>query len=197
MSKIMPPQIPPTRLQRTANSVASRIGWRVEASLPVPEKCVVIGAHHTSGMDFLAMLLLTTTLGVKFHWVAKDTLFRGPVGWFARPFGGIPVNRQKRTDFVERMATLFQQQNVLRLAIIPEGTRRRAPYWKTGFYFIALAANVPIVMGFADYRRKTVGLGPALIPTGDIQADMRVFREFYANVTSRYPHRQSEIRIRE
>jgi 1-acyl-sn-glycerol-3-phosphate acyltransferase len=180
-----------------SNRVASCIGWRVEASLPVPDKCVVIGAHHTSGMDFLAMLLLTTTLGVKFHWVAKDTLFRGPMGWFARSLGGIPVNRQRRTDFVERMATMFQEQNVLRLAIIPEGTRRRAPYWKTGFYFIALAANVPIVMGFADYRRKTVGLGPALIPTGDIQADMRVFREFYANVTGRYPHRQSEIRVRE
>lgn len=197
MSKITPHLTRPTRLQRMSNRVASCIGWRVEASLPVPDKCVVIGAHHTSGMDFLAMLLLTTTLGVKFHWVAKDTLFRGPMGWFARSLGGIPVNRQRRTDFVERMATMFQEQNVLRLAIIPEGTRRRAPYWKTGFYFIALAANVPIVMGFADYRRKTVGLGPALIPTGDIQADMRVFREFYANVTGRYPHRQSEIRVRE
>ena len=72
------------------------------------------------------MLLLTTTLGVKFHWVAKDTFFWGPMGWFTQSLGGIPVNRQKRTDFVERMATMFRERNVLRLAIIPEGTRRKA-----------------------------------------------------------------------
>jgi 1-acyl-sn-glycerol-3-phosphate acyltransferase len=197
MNKIIPGQSRPTRIQRIANTVASRIGWRVEVKSPVYKKCVIIGAHHTSGTDFLAMLLLTTTLGVKFHWVAKDTFFWGPMGWFTQPLGGIPVNRQKRTDFVERMATMFQERNVLRLAIIPEGTRRKAVYWKTGFYYIALAANVPIVMGFADYKRKTVGLGPSLIPTGDIQADMQVIREFYTNVTGRYPHHQSEIRIRE
>ena len=197
MSKIVPQPSRPTRLQRLARSVASRIGWRVEANLPAPEKCVIIGAHHTSGTDFLAMLLLVTTLGIKFHWVAKDTLFWGPMGWVARSLGGIPVNRRQRTDFVARMAAMFQERQVLRLGIVPEGTRAKAPYWKTGFYYIALAANVPIVMGFADYGRKTVGLGPALIPTGDIQADMQVIREFYSNVTGRYPHQQNEIRIRE
>jgi 1-acyl-sn-glycerol-3-phosphate acyltransferase len=196
MSKIVPQQNRPTRLQRLAQRVASRIGWRTEANLPVPKKCVIIGAHHTSGTDFLAMLLLATTLGIKFHWVAKDTLFLGPLGWFARFLGGIPVNRRQRTDFVARMAAMFQERQVLRLGIVPEGTRAKAPYWKTGFYYIALAANVPIVMGFADYARKTVGLGPSLIPTGDIQADMHVIREFYSNVTGRYPHQQNEIRIR-
>ncbi len=184
-------------LQRIADSVGARVGWRVEANLPVPEKCVVIGAPHTSAKDFFAMLLLTTSLGVKFHWVAKDTLFWGPMGYIARLFGGIPVNRREQTGFVERMATLFQERTVLRLAIIPEGTRRRTDYWKTGFYYIARAANVPIVMGFADYKRKTVGLGPSLIPTGDIQADMRIIREFYTDVTGRYPNQQSGIRIRE
>jgi 1-acyl-sn-glycerol-3-phosphate acyltransferase len=197
MSEIVPKPSRPTRFQRLAQRVASRIGWRVEANLPVPEKCVIIGAHHTSGTDFLAMLLLATTLGIRFNWVAKDTLFWGPMGWVARSLGGIPVNRRQRTDFVARMAAMFQERQVLRLGIVPEGTRAKAPYWKTGFYYIALAANVPIVMGFADYGRKTVGLGPALIPTGDIQADIQVIREFYSNVTGRYPGQQNEIRIRE
>ena len=197
MSKIVPQPSRPTRIQRLAERVASRIGWRVEANLPVPEKCVIIGAHHTSGTDFLAMLLLVTTLGIKFHWVAKDSLFWGPMGWFARSLGGIPVNRKKRTDFVARMAAMFQERQVLRLGIVPEGTRGKAPYWKTGFYYIALAANVPIVMGFADYRRKIVGLGPSLTPTGDIQADMQVIRAFYSNITGRFPHQQNEIRIRD
>jgi 1-acyl-sn-glycerol-3-phosphate acyltransferase len=197
MSKIMPQPGRPTRLQRLAQRVACRLGWHVEANWPVPEKCVIIGAHHTSGTDFLAMLLLAATLGIKLNWVAKDTLFWGPLGWVARSLGGIPVNRRQRTDFVARMAAMFQEQQVLRLGIVPEGTRDKAPYWKTGFYYIALAAKVPIVMGFADYARKTVGLGPSLIPTGDIQADMHIIREFYSNVTGRYPHRQNEIRIRE
>jgi 1-acyl-sn-glycerol-3-phosphate acyltransferase len=180
-----------------ANSVASMFGWGVEAKPPFPEKCVIIGAHHTSATDFLAMLLLTTTLGVKLHWVAKDTLFWGPIGRLARAFGGIPVDRHTRSNFVESMADLFQERDVLRLGIIPEGTRSKARYWRTGFYYIARAANVPIVMGFADYGRKTVGLGPSVIPTGDIQADMQVFREFYSNIVGRYPHQQSEIRLRE
>ena len=197
MDRIVPQPSRPTHLQRLAERVASLIGWRAEANLPVPEKCVIIGAHHTSGTDFLAMLLLTTALGVKFNWVAKDTLFWGPMGWLARSLGGIPVNRKKRTDFVARMAALFQERQVLRLGIIPEGTRAKAPYWKTGFYYIALAAKVPIVMGFADYGRKTVGLGPTLIPTGDIQADMQVIREFYSNITGRYAHQQNDVRIRE
>jgi len=196
MSKIETLPSRPTRVQRLAERVASRIGWRAEANSPVPEKCVIIGAHHTSGADFLAMLLLTTALGIKFNWVAKDTLFWGPMGWLARSLGGIPVNRKKRTDFVARMATMFQERQVLRLGIVPEGTRAKAPYWKTGFYYIALAAQVPIVMGFADYGRKIVGLGPTLIPTGDIQADMQVIREFYSHIKGRYPHQQNEIRIR-
>lgn len=196
MSKIVPQPSRPTRLQRLAAHIASRIGWHAEANLPVPDKCVIIGAHHTSGTDFFAMLLLTTALGIKFHWVAKDTLFWGPMGWLARSLGGIPVNRKKRTDFVARMAALFKERQVLRLGIIPEGTRAKASYWKTGFYYIALAAQVPIVMGFADYGRKIVGLGPTLIPSGDIQADMQVIREFYSHIKGRYPHQQNEIRIR-
>jgi 1-acyl-sn-glycerol-3-phosphate acyltransferase len=173
------------------------LDWDVDATPPFPEKCVIIGAHHTSATDFLAMLLLTATLGIRLHWVAKDTLFWGPMGRLARALGGIPVNRKKGSNFVERMADLFREQDVLRLGIIPEGTRAKSSYWRTGFYYIALAANVPIVMGFADYGRKTVGLGPSLIPTGDIQADMQVFREFYSNIVARYPHRQGDVKLRD
>ena len=82
------------------------------------------------------------------------------------------------------------------IAILPEGTRRNATYWKTGFYYIALGAGVPIVMGYADYRSKVVGLGPALIPTGDIQADFEPIQAFYAGITGKHPERQGAIQIR-
>ncbi len=188
---------PSNLLLRSAQAIANYIGWRVEVEQPVPQKCVIIGAHHTSSTDLCATFLLTTALGVKFHWVGKDTLFWGPLGLIFRRLGGVPVNRRQSTNFVERIAILFQQEDVLRLAIIPEGTRRKAAYWKTGFYYIALAAQVPVVMGFADYKRKVVGIGPSFIPSGDIQADMQLIREFYTSITGRFPDRQSEIRIRE
>jgi len=183
--------------QRISNVIATRIGWRVEAKLPVPQKCVIIGAPHTSGADLFATFLLMGSLGMKFHWVAKDSLFRGPLGWSLRSLGGIPVNRREQTGFVQRMASMFPQRDVFRLAILPEGTRSRANYWKTGFYYIAQAAGVPIILGFADYKRKVVGLGPSLIPAGDIQADFQKIRTFYTGITGRYSHKQGEIRIRQ
>ncbi len=188
---------PSSPLQRTAQTVAKYVDWRVTVEQPVPQKCVIIGAHHTSSTDLWATFLLTAALGVKFRWIAKDTLFWGPLGWIFRPLGGIPVNRRKSTNFVEQMATLFQQEDVLHLVISPEGTRRQTDCWKKGFYYIALTAQVPVVMGFADYKRKVVGLGPSFIPSGDIQVDMQLIREFYTTITGRYPDRQGEVRIRE
>lgn len=177
-------------------AVASRAGWRIDAERPLPAKCVIIGAHHTSGTDLPVALLVRLATGIRFRWAAKDTYFHGPLGWLFRAWGGIPVNRRERTNFVERMATLFRESDDFKLVIAPEGTRRRAAYWKTGFYYIAQAAQAPIVLGYADYPRKVVGWGPTLMPTGDIEADFTFIRDFYATVTGRYPERQSEIAIR-
>ena len=95
------------------------------------------------------------------------------------------------------MVAVFQANEALMIAILPEGTRRRASHWKTGFYYIALRANVPIVMGFADYRHRLVGLGPALHPSGDIDTDFAAIRAFYANISGKHPERQGAIEIRE
>jgi 1-acyl-sn-glycerol-3-phosphate acyltransferase len=94
------------------------------------------------------------------------------------------------------MVEAFHVNESLMLAILPEGTRRRATHWKTGFYYIALGAGVPIVLGFADYRRRIVGLGPALHPTGDIEADFAAIRAFYADIIGKHPERQGAIRFR-
>lgn len=185
-----------TLFQRAVTTAASWAGWRIVAPQPLPAKCVIVGAHHTSWTDLLLVLLWREAMGIRFRWAAKDTYFRGPIGWLFRAWGGVPVNRRERTNFVERMAALFHQHGDFKLAIAPEGTRRRAVYWKTGFYYIARAAQVPIVLGYVDYPRKVVGFGPILKPTDDIEADFAFIRQFYATVTGRYPQQHGEIALR-
>ena len=157
---------------------------------------MIIGAPHTSNWDLVLTLLLMLAADLRLHWVGKDTLFRGPFGWLFRRLGGIPIDRRAPQKFVEQMVAAFRENASLRLAIAPAGTRKNAPHWRSGFYYIALGAGVPIVLGYADYRRRVVGLGPTLHPTGDIQADFESIRAFYAGIVGRHPRRQGEIRIR-
>ena len=181
--------------QRIGLGIAAAAGWQVQIQQP-PARCVIIGAPHTSNWDLPLTLLMMLSGNLKLRWVGKDTLFREPLGWLLRALGGIPVNRRARLNFVDQMVEAFRVNESLMLAILPEGTRRRTTHWKTGFYYIALRAGVPIVLGFADYRRRIVGLGPALHPTGDIEADFAAIRAFYADITGRHPERQGAIEIR-
>lgn len=184
-----------TLTQRLSAALLACGGWRAELQGPPPERCVVVGAHHTTWMDLILTLLLMGATGLRFSWVAKESLFRWPFGWLLTALGGVPVRRGARADFVGQMVAAFAAGGPLRLAILPEGTRRRVGHWKTGFYQIALAAGVPIVLGFADYRRRVVGMGPVLAPTGNIAADFGRYRAFYAGVTGRFPERQGAVRL--
>ncbi len=191
-------QLPSARktiTQRLSSACLAAAGWQAELAEPPPARCVIIGAHHTIWSDLILTLLLMGATGVRFRWVAKASLFRGPLGWLLRALGGMPVQRSARANFVAQMVTAFEPGGPLRVAILPEGTRRRVSHWKTGFYYIALGAGVPIALGYADYRRRRVGLGPLLTPTGDIEADFQRYRAFYAGVTGCYPERQGEVRV--
>lgn len=156
----------------------------------------MVGAHHTSGWDLLYTLLFKFATGIDLKFVAKDDLFRWPVGGLLRRVGGVPVNRHSRTGFVQQMVDIFDEAEAFILAISPEGTRSRSKYWKTGFYYIALGAKVPVGMLFLDYGTKTVGLGPHFIPSGDIEADFNPIRTFYDGVQGRRPEAQGQIEIR-
>jgi 1-acyl-sn-glycerol-3-phosphate acyltransferase len=182
--------------QRIGLAVAAVTGWQVRVQ-PPPARCVIVGAPHTSNWDLALTLLLMLAGGLKLRWVGKEALFRGPIGWMMRTLGGMPVKRGGRNNFVEQMAAAFDGNASLMLAILPEGTRHKVPQWKTGFYYIALRAGVPIVLGYADYRRRVVGLGPTLHPTGDIQADFESIRAFYTGITGKHPERQGGIQIRQ
>jgi 1-acyl-sn-glycerol-3-phosphate acyltransferase len=162
-------------------------GWRLEGRLPDVDKLVVIAAPHTSNWDLPVLLSLGFSLRAKACWLGKHSLFKWPFDFLSRWMGGIPVYRSASHNMVEQTVETFRNSEKLILAIPPEGTRSKVSHWKTGFYYIALGAEIPIAMGFIDYKRKVVGIGPTLYPTGDIEADMEVIRNFYATVTAKYP----------
>jgi 1-acyl-sn-glycerol-3-phosphate acyltransferase len=157
-------------------------GWQVQGALaPEARKSVFIAAPHTSNWDLPYTLMVAFALGLDIRWMGKASLFRWPFGWFMRWLGGIPVDRSRSNDLVAASAlALTEAPGAMQLIVPPEGTRGRTRYWKTGFYYIAAAARVPIVMAYMDYERKVSGLGPIFVPTGDIEADMARIKVFYA-----------------
>ena len=183
--------------QKLARAILRLVGWRVEDKLPDGKKYVLIGAPHTSNWDFVFMLLFRDALGIKAHWTAKDTFFRGPWGALLKKIGGIPVNRRSRHNFVDQIVAAFRQAEEMILVIAPEGTRSMTGYWKSGFYYMALGAGVPIALGFLDYARKVGGVSATLVPTGDIQADFTAIREFYTGIAGKNPRLQGEIKLRD
>lgn len=164
-----------------------RYGWRAIGIVPEPRKFVIIAAPHTSNWDFLYFLGLTQDLGVDAHFMAKKSLFRWPMGRFMREMGGISVDRSARHNMVEAMVREFETRDEFMLTIAPEGTRSKSGKWKTGFYQIAMAAKVPLVVGLMDYGRKTGGLTVTIWPSGDFAADMAKVWEVYRDCTPRNP----------
>jgi 1-acyl-sn-glycerol-3-phosphate acyltransferase len=182
--------------QLLATAALRMKSWKLDVQLPLAPKFVLVGAPHTSSLDLFYALLLSHGAGIKLHWIGKDSLFRWPLGGAMRWLGGIPVKRNASQNFVTQMVNVFNKMEKLVVAIAPEGTRGKADHWKTGFYYIALGAGVPVALGFVDYKERTVGIGPSLYPSGDINADFEQIRSFYASKTGRHPHLQGEPRIR-
>jgi 1-acyl-sn-glycerol-3-phosphate acyltransferase len=168
-------------------------GWRTEGALPESHRCVLIAAPHTSNWDGLLLVLAAQIFRMHMSFFIKESWFVFPFGYVLRRFGGIPINRGGRNRVVEKAIEQFAHDEKLVLAVPPEGTRKKTAHWKTGFYYIALGANVPIVLGYLDYERKIAGLGPAFMPTGDLDADFAVFRKFYADVKGCYPEKFSDV----
>jgi 1-acyl-sn-glycerol-3-phosphate acyltransferase len=170
-------------------------GWALEGERPAARSFVLIAAPHTTNWDLLFFLAHAWAYGIRPSWIGKHTLFRGPLGTAMRWLGGVPVDRRRAGGLVAQLALAFARDPDLVLTVPPEGTRSRAPFWKSGFYQIARAAKVPIVMGFLDYERRRGGLGPELHPGDDVRADMDAIRAFYADKRGRYPERFGEVRL--
>jgi 1-acyl-sn-glycerol-3-phosphate acyltransferase len=167
------------------------MGWKVEGRMPDVSKCVMIAAPHTTNWDFPITMSIALVLDIKVYWMGKASLFSRPFGGIMRWFGGIAVDRSRANNVVSATVDVFNNHDRLVIIIPPEGTRGKVVYWKTGFYRIANGAGIPIVLGYLDYRRKAGGIGPMIMPTGDIEADMAEICAFYAGISGKYPEKSS------
>jgi len=151
------------------------------------KKCVFVVAPHTSWWDFSLGVLTRNILDIEINFVGKKELFKPPFGWYFRWMGGAPVDRVSKEKKVEAIAAIFKSKEIFRLALSPEGTRQKSERWRTGFYYIAEAANVPIIMVAFDYGKKLTKFSEPFYTTGDIEKDLPKIQRFYEGVQGKFP----------
>ena len=179
-------------MQRLAKFIFRARGWRMTGELPDLPKAVFIAAYHTSNWDGFWFITYKFALKVNVRFLAKQSLFWWPFSIFLTRIGAMPIDRSRNESVVQQLVHAFDSAEHLFLALAPEGTRKTRPYWKSGFYQIAKAAKVPVVLAYIDYARKEVGIGPQFYP-GDVERDLEFMRNFYAGVTPKHEHLKSHI----
>jgi 1-acyl-sn-glycerol-3-phosphate acyltransferase len=164
------------------------MGWKIKGSFDQSiKKSVVIVVPHTSWHDFYIGAFARKILKTEINYVGKKELFQPPFGWYFKWMGGVPLDRTPGQNKVEAIAEIFRKKEEFRLAIAPEGTRKKVSKWKTGFYYIALAADVPIICVAFDYSTKTVTINEPFYPTGNIDSDIKKLRSYYKGVVGKKP----------
>ena len=164
-----------------------RMGWTAEITEAHPDKFIICLAPHTSNWDFLIGQLYSKSEGLKSNFLMKKEWFFWPLGPIFRRMGGIPVWRSKRTSMTDNLADTAQKLSVFQLCITPEGTRKRNPEWKRGFYYIAQKANLPILLYGVDYEKKLIRCTKTIVPNGDIDSQMHEIKQYFKDFKGRYP----------
>lgn len=172
-------------------------GWKVDTNVP-PElkRCIVIAAPHTSNWDFWYTMLAFSIMRFNIRFTIKKEWMRFPFSIFTKPAGGIAIDRSPKAGLTERisqteaMTNLFKVQENLIVLVTPEGTRSRREEWKTGFYYTAVGAGVPICLGYVDYRKKTAGIGKTIYPA-QFESDMKAIMTFYKGISGKFPEKFS------
>jgi 1-acyl-sn-glycerol-3-phosphate acyltransferase len=167
------------------------LGWNVVGntnfSKDTIKKSIIIGVPHTSWHDFYIGVLLRSVTGIKTNYVGKKALFKFPYGWIFRMLGGAPVERKSNENQVEAIARLFEEKEMFRMTMAPEGTRKKVEEWRTGFYYIAKAAKVPIIMFTFDFKNKQNKISEPFYTTDDKEADFKFMKAFYKDVIGKVP----------
>ena len=187
---------PDSLLRRGALALLTAFGWRTRLVWPPGPKGIIVVYPHTSNWDFPIGVLFRIGYRLKANWIGKQEMFRWPFRGLLQRIGGIPVDRRRTTGFIDGLLAEFRKRDWMWLAIAPEGTRSRTDHWKAGFYQIALAAGIPIGLGYIDYATKTIGIDTYLRMTGDREADLGRIRDFYSSKRGRRPELAGDIRLR-
>ena len=164
-----------------------KMGWQVEMTVPYRDKCIISVAPHTSNWDFIIAELYYHSIGRTAGFLMKKEWFFWPMGVLFRSMGGIPVERNRHVSLTDRVAEAAIKAERFELAVTPEGTRSLATKWKRGFYFIALKAGLPIQLYAIDYKNKRIACTKELVPSGDVEADMRLIMDYYRPYEGKYP----------
>ena len=164
-----------------------KMGWQVEMTVPYRDKCIICVAPHTSNWDFIIAELYYHSIGRTAGFLMKKEWFFWPMGVLFRSMGGIPVERNRHVSLTDRVAEAAMKADRFELAVTPEGTRSLATKWKRGFYFIALKAGLPIQLYAIDYMNKRIVCTKELVPSGDVEADMRLIMDYYRPYEGKYP----------
>lgn len=163
------------------------MGWHFKGQLPLLKKYIIIVVPHTSNWDFPLGLVVRKIFNTEINYIGKKSLFKWPYGWFFRWTGGAPIDRTKNSDKVQATAAIFKERETFRLALSPEGTRKKVSTWKTGFYYIAKAAGVPLVLITFDYGKKEIKISAPMWTTANKTADFKAYEAFFKGATGKNP----------
>ena len=168
-------------------------GWTAVGEMPDVPKAVIIAAPHTSNWDGFWALVYKVAAQLDIHFFAKQSLFWFPLNILLRALGGVPLDRKRAGSAVDRAIEMFRTNDSFYFGLAPEGTRSRVDHWKSGFYRIAEGADVPVVLGFLDYGKRQIGIGPTLKLSGDWHKDLDFCRDFYSNIEGRWPEKAGPV----
>lgn len=165
------------------------LGWKIVGVAPV-KKCVITVAPHTSIADFILGRLAYCSIDMDVKFLIKKEFFDIPIlKSMLLKMGGLPVDRSRNNNLVTQVAAMFKNHDTLNIVIAPEGMRKRVNKWKKGFYYMAEMADVPIILGFLDFKKKELGFGPMFYPTGNYEEDWKFMENFYRGITAKHPER--------
>ncbi|WP_266205689.1 1-acyl-sn-glycerol-3-phosphate acyltransferase [Pontibacter kalidii] len=164
-------------------------GWKLKGTLaPQDRRCVMVAAPHTSNWDFVYARAAFFIMDAPIRYTIKKEFMKFPFGPILKAIGALPIDRSRNTRMVDAMIRIFEETpGDMCVMVTPEGTRKYQPRWRRGFYHVAMGANVPIVLGYLDYAKKEAGIGPTIIPSGDVEADIEKIMAFYRTKTGKYP----------
>ena len=180
-------------LQAIAKAILKVGGWEMVGEIPAAKRAVVIAAPHTSNWDGIWALVYRVAVQLDIHFFAKESLFWFPLNIVLRALGGIPLDRKRAGSAVDQAIEMFRTKESFYFGLAPEGTRSRVDHWKSGFYRIAVGADVPVVLGFLDYGKRRIGIGPTLKLSGDWHEDLDFCRDFYENIEGRWPEKAGPV----
>jgi 1-acyl-sn-glycerol-3-phosphate acyltransferase len=180
-------------LQAIAKTILKVGGWEIVGTHPRVPKAVIVAAPHTSNWDGFWALVYKVAIQLDIHFFAKQSLFWFPLNVLLRALGGVPLDRKRAGSAVDQAVEMFRKNEFYYFGLAPEGTRSRADHWKSGFYRIAASADVPVILGFLDYGRRRIGIGPTLELSGDWHKDLEFCREFYKDIQGRWPEKAGPV----